>query len=85
MKAEQMIIKPNKESKQKAKYEEVDVQYFLKTSKITLTNKHNMVEAKTLKEIRWITKNMMNVELIFKEGGSRILKLKEVGFVARWV
>ncbi len=60
-----MIIKPNKESKQKAKYEEVDVQYFLKTSKITLTNKHNMVEAKTLKEIRWITKNMMNVELIF--------------------
>ena len=60
-----MIIKPNKESKKKAKYEEVDVQYFLKTSKITLTNKHNMVEAKTLKEIRWITKNMMNVELIF--------------------
>lgn len=60
-----MIIKPNKELKQKAKYEDIEVQYFLKTSKITLTNKHNLVESKTLKEIRWITKNMMNLELIY--------------------
>lgn len=44
-----MIIKPNKELKQKAKYEEVEVTYFYKTSKITLTNKHNLVETKTLK------------------------------------
>lgn len=60
-----MIIKPNKELQQKAKYEDVEVQYFLKTSKITLTNKHNLAESKTLKEIRWITKNMMNLELIY--------------------
>ncbi len=56
-----MIIKPNKEKGQKAKYEEVDVAYFLKTSKITLTNKHHAVESKSLKEVRWITKNMMNL------------------------
>lgn len=39
--------------------------YFYKTSKISITNKHNLVESKTLSEIRWITKNMMNLELIF--------------------
>ena len=60
-----MIIKPNKEKGQKAKYEDVDVTYFVKTSKVTITNKHKAVQAKTLKEIRWITKNMMNLELIF--------------------
>lgn len=47
--AEQMIIKPNKELGQKAKYEDVEVVYYLKTSKITLTNKHKAVESKTLK------------------------------------
>lgn len=87
-----MIIKPNKEKGQKAKYEEVDVAYFIKTSKISLTNKHNVVESKSLKEVRWITKNMMNLELIFstnhsniEEGGSKILKVKDSAMVARWV
>ena len=63
-----MIIKPNKEKGQKAKYEDVEVSYFLKTSKVhfsvkkvTITNKHKAVQTKTLKEIRWITKNMMNL------------------------
>ena len=56
-----MIIKPNKEKGQKAKYEDVEVNYFVKTSKVTITNKHKAVQAKTLKEIRWITKNMMNL------------------------
>ena len=60
-----MIIKPNKEKGQKAKYEEVDVNYYVKTSKITITNRHKAVQSKTLKEIRWITKNMMNLEIIF--------------------
>lgn len=60
-----MIIKPNKERGQKAKYEDVEVTYFVKTSKITITNRHKAVQSKTLKEIRWITKNMMNLELIF--------------------
>ena len=60
-----MIIKPNKEKGQKAKYEDVDVTYYFKTSKVTITNKHKAVQSKTLKEIRWITKNMMNLELIF--------------------
>jgi len=60
-----MIIKPNKEKGQKAKYEDVDVTYYVKTSKVTITNKHKAVQSKTLSEIRWITKNMMNLELIF--------------------
>lgn len=83
-----MIIKPNKELKQKAKYEDVEVTYFYKTSKVTLTNKHNLVESKTLREIRWITKNMMNLELIFstafhiqKREDPRYLKL---GMSRRW-
>lgn len=61
LKAEQMIIKPNKATGQKAKYEDVEIEYFLKTSKITFTNKLKASEGKTLKEIKWITKNMMNI------------------------
>ena len=38
-----MIIKPNKEKGQKAKYEDVEVTYFHKTSKVTLKNKHKVV------------------------------------------
>jgi hypothetical protein len=34
-----MIIKPNKTTGQKAKYEDVEIEYFLKTSKISFTNK----------------------------------------------
>jgi hypothetical protein len=69
-----MIIKPNKELKPKVKYEDVEVTYFYKTSKVTLTNKHKL--SKTLKEIRWITKNMMNLSsssvLLFIFRGGRI-------------
>jgi hypothetical protein len=60
-----MIIKPNKATGQKAKYEDVEIEYFLKTSKISFTNKHKASESKTLKEIKWITKNMMNIEVAF--------------------
>lgn len=60
-----MIIKPNKATGQKAKYEDVEIEYFLKTSKITFTNKLKASESKTLKEIKWITKNMMNIEVAF--------------------
>ena len=35
-----MIIKPNKLTGQKAKYEDVSVEYYFKTSKITFINKH---------------------------------------------
>ena len=44
-----MIIKPNKEKGQKAKYEDVEVNYFIKTSKVTITNKHKATQSKTLK------------------------------------
>jgi hypothetical protein len=60
-----MIIKPNKATGQKAKYEDVDIEYYYKTSKITFINKLKASESKTLKEIKWITKNMMNIEVAF--------------------
>ena len=60
-----MIIKPNKAEGRKAKYEEVEVEYFIKTAKVVFTNRHKATENKTLKEIRWITKNMMNIETVF--------------------
>lgn len=60
-----MIIKPNKVAGTKAKYEDVDIEYFHKTSKISFTNKLKATESKTLKEIKWITKNMMNIEVVF--------------------
>jgi len=44
-----MIIKPNKETGQKAKYEDVEVHYYIKTSKIEFINKHKVVESKTVK------------------------------------
>jgi hypothetical protein len=37
----------------------------LQDIKVILTNKHSLVESKPLKELCWITKNMMNLELIF--------------------
>lgn len=60
-----MIIKPNKATGQKAKYEEVEIEYYHKTSKISFINKLKASESKTLKEIKWITKNMMNIEVVF--------------------
>ena len=65
-----MIIKPNKATGQKAKYEDVEIEYFLKTSKIAFTNKLKASESKTLKEIKWITKNMMNIEVAFSNSFS---------------
>jgi hypothetical protein len=61
-----MVVKPDKAKGQKAKYEEVDVEYYYRTSKISWTNKHKLTESKTLKEIKWITKNMINIELVFR-------------------
>jgi hypothetical protein len=61
---ELMIVKPDKIKGQKAKYEDVMIEYFLNTSKITLTNKNKAVESGTLKEVKWITKNMINIELV---------------------
>jgi hypothetical protein len=46
---ELMIVKPDKLKGQKAKYEDVTIEYFLNTSKITLTNKNKAVETGTLR------------------------------------
>lgn len=56
-----MIVKPNKSLDQKAKYEEVLIEFYLKTRKITFTNKNKAVESGTLREVKWITKNMINI------------------------
>lgn len=61
---EVMIVKPDKIKGQRAKYEDTTVEYFIKTSKITFTNKNKAVETGNLKEVKWITKNMINIELV---------------------
>ena len=64
LKCELMIVKPDKIKGQKAKYEDVTIEYFVNTSKITFTNKNKAVESGTLKEVKRITKNMINIELV---------------------
>ena len=87
-----MIIKPNKAIGQKARYEEVNLEFYNQTCKITLTNKNKAEESGTLKEIKWITKDMIHLELIFSKNDgnlgdsrSKIIKLKEKSDVAKWV
>lgn len=62
-----MIVKPDKAKGQKAKYEEVEIEFYFKTAKVSLVNKNDAAEMGTLKEVRWITKNMMNVELVLSK------------------
>jgi hypothetical protein len=85
LQSELMIVRPDKAKGQKAKYEDVTIEYFLNTSKISFTNKNKAVESGTLKEVKWITKNMINIELVLEEGRSKIIKLKENSDVAKWV
>ena len=80
-----MIVKPDKIKGQKAKYEDVTIEYFLNTSKVTITNKNKAVESGTLKEVKWITKNMINIELVMEDARSKIIKLKETSDVAKFV
>lgn len=82
---ELMIVKPDKIKGQKAKYEDITIEYFLNTSKITMTNKNKAVETGTLKEVKWITKNMMNIELVIDDSRSKIIKLKDNSDVAKFV
>lgn len=37
---------------------------YLSTRKITFTNLNKAVEQGTLKEVKWITKNMINIEMV---------------------
>ena len=80
-----MIVKPNKIQGQKAKYEDVTIEFYLKTRKITFMDPNNAVENGTLKEVKWITKNMINIELILVEGRSKVIKLIQKEDVARFV
>ena len=80
-----MIIRPNRERGQKAKFEDVTIEYYIATSKISVINKNKAVESGTLTEVRWVTKNMVNLELVLEGGRHKIVKLKEKADVARWV
>ena len=59
-----MVAKPNRSLNRKAVYEEVQIEFFTKTRKIIFVDKNKASEQGTLKEIKWITKNMINIELI---------------------
>lgn len=82
---ELMIVKPDKIKGQKAKYEEVIIEYYTNTSKITITNKNRAVDSGTLKEVKWITKNMINIELVLEGNRSKVIKLKDASDVPKWV
>ena len=56
-----MIMKPNKALGQKAKYEEATLEFYNQTNKITITNKNKAEQNGTLKEIKWITKDMIHL------------------------
>lgn len=59
-----MVERPNRAAKIKAKYARVQAEYEPKGSKLRLTSRGGE-ECWTLKEIRWITKNMLNIEAVF--------------------
>lgn len=70
-----MIINPNKQKGIKAVYENVHITYMKETGKIIFRDKNKAEETGTLQEIKWITKNMINIELILVEGRSKVIKL----------
>jgi hypothetical protein len=62
--AEVMIVKPNKATATKAKYSEVELEYQCNSSQLSFAFQHKPTEMYTLTEVRWITKNMMNIEVV---------------------
>ena len=56
-----MIVKPNREKNQKAWYVPVKLEFYRKTRKIVITDSNKAVENGTLRQIKWITKNMINI------------------------
>jgi hypothetical protein len=55
-----MVAKPNRAAGKKARYATVDAAFESKGSKLTLSSRGGE-EVWTLSEIRWITKNMLNI------------------------
>jgi hypothetical protein len=49
LRCEQMIVKPDKSKNQKAKYEDISIEYYFQTSKIVFTDKNKAMESGTLK------------------------------------
>ena len=80
-----MVVKPNKQLNTKAVYEMTKIEFFHETGKITFENNNKAIETGTLKQIKWITKDMINIELILGEGRSKVIKLVEKSDVAKWV
>ena len=80
-----MVVKPDKEKNRKARYEPVKLEFFTNTKKIIITDWNKASEQSTLHQIKWITKNMINIQLILEENRSKVIKLKNKGDVAKWV
>lgn len=59
--AQLMIVKPNKIQGKAAVYEKVKIQFYIDSKKVSIQNKNKAVENGTLKQIKWITKNMINI------------------------
>ena len=87
-----MVVKGNKNLGIKSRFQEVKVQFFVSTFKINVIDKNKATNSFTLKEIKWVTKDMMNIELVYgknyfilDDGRSNVVRLKQKQDVARWV
>ena len=80
-----MIVKPNRETGQKAVYEEVNLEFDPKNRDIFIINKHGATERDTLLEIRYVTKDMMILEMILARSPSKVLKLLREEDVVNWM
>lgn len=85
IKAKEMIIKPNKETGQKGVFEEIDVEFDAKSRDIFFVNKHGATSRDKLQEIRYVTKNMMVLELVMATASSKVLKLLREEDVINWM
>jgi hypothetical protein len=69
-----MVAKPDRAAGKKARYATIDVEYETTGSKLTMSSRGGQ-ESWTLREIRWITKNMLNIEAVF--GSGEVMQVRE--------
>jgi hypothetical protein len=81
-----MIVKPNKQTGQQAVYEEVNIEFEPKSRDIFFINKSGVTEKNTLIEVKYVTKNMMMLELVLaKPATSKLIKLMRQEDVVGWM
>lgn len=79
-----MVVKGNKNLGIKSKFEEVKIEFFVSTFKVNVIDSNKAIMSYTLKEVKWVTKDMMNIELVYgiyliilDDGKSNVVRLKK--------